>query len=207
MTEDHRPEEQQNPESPTTQPDQSADPSRRRFAKGSIAVGSAVLFTLANRSALANQCSVSGMMSGNLSNPQTQVVCEGCTPGYWQTHPERWPAPYEPGTCANSQSDGPNGTGRAVCRSWNNDGTRFHSVFSGMMYGDATMMQILQMNGNQDPYQLGAHAVAALLNSAILANFGHTPDDIISMYNMNAASDPEQLKNTFQLLNERFCPL
>lgn len=45
------------------------------------------------------------------------------------------------------------------------------------------MMQVLWLNGNQDPYQLGAHFVAAILN----ARMGVTPilgdTEIVNIFN------------------------
>ena len=71
--------------------------SRRRFTRAGLSAS--VMMTLASRPALANHCSVSGHMSGNLSRPHA-AVCYGLTPGYWKTHPEDWNAAgYEPGMC------------------------------------------------------------------------------------------------------------
>ncbi len=52
--------------------------SRRRFATASAPV----LLTLANRPAMANMCSVSGRMSGNMSGAN-MVKCVGDSPSEW----------------------------------------------------------------------------------------------------------------------------
>jgi len=71
--------------------------SRRRFTRAGLSAS--VMMTLASRPALANHCSVSAGMSGNLSRPHA-APCYGLTPGYWKTHPEDWNAAgYEPGKC------------------------------------------------------------------------------------------------------------
>jgi hypothetical protein len=64
------------------------DQSRRKLT--GAALGVSAIFTLASRPVWANQCSISGMASGNLSAPL--VTCEGCTPGYWRVcqHLDSW---------------------------------------------------------------------------------------------------------------------
>ncbi|MBI5753219.1 MAG: hypothetical protein HZA59_13915 [Hydrogenophilales bacterium] len=179
------------------------DESRRQFTKVSAIATSGVLITLASRPVLANQCSISGMQSGNTSHPG-MVTCEGCTPGFY-LNPNgrtRWSS-YTPGNCVQKHS------GHGACE-WDNSGTKFHSVFNGDLYGNLTMAEVIQLTGQpgNDKYQLGAHAVASLLNALRLPNFGYTSGDIITMWNTYYASHPEQLKTTFQQLNERNnCPL
>ena len=67
------------------------------------------------------------------------------------------------------------------------EGTRFRSVFdcygNGSIYSQYSMMQVLWLNGNQDPYQLGAHFVSAILNTRM----GVTPilsdTEIVNIFN------------------------
>ncbi|TAN75820.1 MAG: hypothetical protein EPN14_08360 [Gallionella sp.] len=145
----------------------SVDESRRRFTKSGLAV-SGVLLTLASRSALGNGfvCkSPSGFLSGNVSAHGTPQTCSGLTPGYWGNRPNGWPLPYLPGTCHSQCSNVSGWTG----------GTIFSNVFNcngnGSIYNTYTMMQVIWLGGGGDPYQLGAHIVAALLN----ARSGRTP--------------------------------
>lgn len=66
-------------------------------------------------------------------------------------------------------------------------GTNFHDVFNcygnGSIYSQYTMMQVIWLTGNQDPYQLGAHFVSAMLN----LKAGYTPvlteAVLLSIYN------------------------
>lgn len=194
---DHTPETQDTP--PEASQNDAIDQSRRKLT--GAALGVSAIFTLASRPVWANQCTISGMASGNLSTPGGEV-CAGCTPGYWLNHPMNWPAPYTAGTCLECN----NGN---HCTEWGNDGTRF--PFPSTHYAGKTMMQVLAMNGNEDNYQLGAHAVAALLNSAAdyPANYsyGYLPGDIFDLWTKYAASNPEGLKNIYASLNERSCPL
>ncbi|MEM7255410.1 MAG: hypothetical protein AAF493_28755, partial [Pseudomonadota bacterium] len=64
--------------------------------------------------------------------------------------------------------------------------------------------------------ELRAHAVAALLNAYTARNnamqpsmnwFGLDPDQVIHMFNQNAAGWPEELLETFKAMNDRMCPL
>ena len=63
------------------------DHSRRKLS--GAALGVTAVFTLASRPVWANQCTISGMMSGNLSAPQGPA-CQGCTPGYWKADLNIW---------------------------------------------------------------------------------------------------------------------
>ncbi len=194
---DHTPNTQDTP--PEVSQGGAIDQSRRKLT--GAALGVSAIFTLASRPVWANQCTVSGMASGNLSTPGG-VVCAGCTPGYWLNHPLNWPAPYSAGTCLECN-------GGNKCNAWKDDGTVF--PFPSTHYAGKTMMQVLAMNGNQDPFQLGAHAMAALLNSAAVYpadySYGYLPGDILNLWNKYAASNPEGLKNIYASLNERSCPL
>ena len=177
---------------------------RRRLAKAGVA-SVPVILTLTSRPVWSSSCTISGMLSGNLSNPNEEV-CEGCTPGYWGQHPKVWPVPYEPGTCTKGWSGN-----HCKFNEYNDDGTLFHDVFAGDLYGDLTMMQVIHLAGTDDHYQLGAHTVAALMNATMfemgLVNYGYLPGDVISMYANYWMTDPEGLKNSFAMLNERNCPL
>jgi hypothetical protein len=199
---DHTPESQDTP--PEASQNDAIDQSRRKLT--GAALGVSAVFTLASRPVWANQCTISGMASGNLSSPGA-LVCAGCTPGYWLNHPMNWPAPYTAGTCLECQ---PTGSGNK-CKEWDNDGTVFPFPSTFKEQGK-TMMQVLAMTGNEDPYQLGAHAIAALLNSAATYpgnySFGYLPGDILGLWDKYAFGNPEGLKGMYQSLNERKpCPL
>lgn len=175
---------------------ESVNESRRRFAKSSLAV-SGVLLTLASRPSLGSgggfggggMCkSPSGLMSGNLSVHGSPQRCRGRTPGYWGNHggggpqPNAWPSPYLPGSCQKKCTNSSN---------WSN-GTKFSSVFNcngnGSRYKNYSLMQVIWLGGSGDPYQLGAHIVAALLN----AQKGWTPVLTVA-----------QVKNIFNEWNDK----
>ncbi|MBT9612848.1 MAG: hypothetical protein IV108_06225 [Burkholderiales bacterium] len=83
--------EQGNKELKSEQSADGVDQTRRRLA--GAAVGSGVILTLKSHPVLAtggtNECTKSALLSGNLSNHQSNVQC-GCSPGYWGQHPEVW---------------------------------------------------------------------------------------------------------------------
>ena len=166
------------------------DISRRRLTGAGLGVSA--IFTLASRPVWANQCTLSGMMSGNLSSPAAQA-CAGCTPGYWKQsqHLDSWVA-----------------TGFKTT-------DRFNKIFGFTQYlkkngTPYTLLEVMQeLNGSGDPIStnLGFHAVAALLNAAHPAvNYGYTVGEIISMCQKNI-STPAKLKDSLAMMNERGCPL
>ncbi|BCO30259.1 hypothetical protein TspCOW1_03620 [Thiohalobacter sp. COW1] len=156
---------------------------RRRILKG--AALTPVLLSLSSRPVLGAECTISGFMSGNVSDHGHDDCACGFTPGAWKT-PDRgdgnWNhTPFDPGTCANSK-----GKGKGQCNSYNSDGTPFFSpgTFSGSdpHYAGKTLMQVLWLQGNQDPHQFGAHIVAALLNSYAIPGYGMSPADVQAIY-------------------------
>ena len=167
--------------------EQVADSSRRRFTKSGLAASSVIL-TLASKPVLGQWAcqSPSGFQSGNVSSHGTPVTCSGLTPGYWGNHPEVWPKPtYDPGTCCITTTTTRRGktTTTKTCSSttvstnsadWTG-GTAFSQVFNctgnAVIYFKYSMMQVIWLKGDEDPYQLGAHIVAAILN----AKTGKTP--------------------------------
>ena len=191
------------------------NPSRRRLT--GAALGVSAVFTLASRPVWANQCSISGMASGNLSAPD-KVTCEGCTPGYWKQcqHLDSWAATgFKPDDVFN--------TVFGV--------TQYINLRTNKPY---TLLQVMGLNGNGncvpdeeqpncaakphgnaignmgcDPVftNLGFHAVAALLNAAHPnVNYGYTAGELIDLFRNNLHRAAE-LKDSLAMLNERGCPL
>lgn len=154
-------------------------PGRRRFVTG-VATGS-ILMTVANRPALAGVCTPSAWVSGNLSPRTDQESCGGRSPGFWKANVQRWPSLYDPGTCKNK--------GPGTCNKFNDDGTPFHQgvgdgsgPFFGSTFGALTLMQVLWLKGHEDPHQLGAHIVAALLNAVTIPEYGMTEADVVEIW-------------------------
>lgn len=175
--------EQKTSELPRDPIEQGVDQTRRRLTGAALA-GSGVLLTLASGPVLANGAclSPSGFQSGNLSRPnQGNLPCSGRTPGYWGeknsiTQGAWAAASCEPGICTSN-------SGNCDLTGWHdtqvNIATKFCDVFpcSGALAkyqyvpGNSfppiqmSLMQVMHLNGGDDPYQLGAHLVAAYLNA------------------------------------------
>lgn len=222
---DHSPDIQDAPDKPS--PNDAIDQSRRKLT--GAALGVSAVFTLASRPVWANQCTISGMASGNLSAPDKET-CEGCTPGYW-------------GRCQHF--------GSWVAAGFSTTDT-FNSVFGVSEYEDCngtpyTLLDVLFLQGNSykcnvpfngndpnnqpahpsgppascthgnafgnlggDPISvnLGFHAVAALLNAGHPnVNYGYTSGEIIDLFKSHYKANGEALKNTLDMLNNRGCQL
>jgi len=201
-----------------------ADMSRRKFAKTGL-IAAPVIMSLNSRSALGAgySCTISGLLSGNLSNPGYDDLCGGNTPGYWKNH-----YPFPGGVNEGQQLINPK-TGKLSKKLWDDSGTKFHEIFDGELflydldgnYRNYTLMQILwnfasvDANANQnlkDWYELGAHSSAAYLNAWASVEgtdgfgngvvYGMSPDQVVALYNTYYATAPEQLKVVFQMYNE-----
>lgn len=210
---DHTPDSQDTP--PEASQNDAIDQSRRKLT--GAALGVSAIFTLASRPVWANQCTISGMASGNLSAPQ--VTCEGCTPGFWMQcqHLDAWGATtFRPDDLFNTVFE-------------------VDQYISPQTNQPYTLLQVLGLNGNGnctpdaeqpncnidpngnaighvgcDPISpnLGFHAVAALLSAAHPSvNYGYTSGEIIDLFKNNYMSNGAALKDSLALLNERSCPL
>ncbi len=209
---DRTPENQDNP-SEASQKD-AINPGRRKLA--GAALGAGAVFTLASRPVWANQCTISGMASGNLSAPK--VTCDGCTPGYWMQcqHLDSWAATgFSPDDIFNTVF----GVTQYINPQNNKPFTLLQVMGlrgGGEGYGDSDGGNCqAKPNGNAigkigpDPISpnLGFHAVAALLNAAHPnVNYGYTSGEIINLFRDNMHNGAA-LKDSLVMLNERGCPL
>ena len=114
-------------------------------------------------------------------------VAQGCTPSYWRQphHFDSWPEPFTP--------DSP-----------------FLDVFGEDAFPGKTLRQVLR-GGGGGLNALGRHTVAALLNAAAgEVSFGLTPSEVIALFNdvfPGAKDEYNELKDSFEALNEQGCPL
>jgi len=205
-----------NQENDGHRPSQAAGPpatgtsiTRRRFGKAGLAAP--VMMTLASRPVWGtNQlCSLSGdIFSGNISDHDHRDCTEGfgCTPGFWKNNTDAWPPTgFSPGQCL--ERDEILGT----CTLWDafGEGTPFADVFGFTPLcapGYATLMEVLQTcNGHLD-----WHATAAALNAAHPSiPFGASLAQVVAAYTKarNFEVDNEVLKDVFDNMNNRGCPL
>ena len=214
---------------PENNPGLGVGTTRRRFT--AALGGGAIILTLAGKPVWASQCTVSGMMSGNLSAPMGKP-CQGCTPGYWGAcqHLDSWVG-FKPTDTFNSVfgvteytdcSGNPytlldvlnlNGNGTKTCCT-NGGGKNKNNC--NQAAGTANTFCQNKPTGSMpgsmgsDPVStnLGFQAVAALLSAANLAvNYGYTAGQIIDMFKNNYLANGAKLKDTFDMLNNRGCPL
>lgn len=198
---------------PAAADQQQINDSRRRFAK-SVA-GSGVILTLASKPVMgANYwCTGSGGMSGNTSSHGPQVSCIACSPGYWKSSPENWPAGYYPYKICDIFGNTVHNPTKFA------EPDKFGSCASG---NDKTMMWVMQnQNGSRD-----WHACAALLNAAKAAQLGltsaYTEYEIKTMYRNGAPAStfsstwegglhncplPNTNTSTYEVESKPFCKL
>ncbi|ARU56197.1 MAG: hypothetical protein MI864_13620 [Pseudomonadales bacterium] len=170
--------------------------SRRNLVKGLAA--SSVVVSVASRPVWGQgPCSISGLLSGNLSRPLESYSCtaggEGQTPGFWMNHPECWPTGYYPG-----YTNDPRGI----------PGTIFSSEFgTGSSFG-ITFMDVLDPQACENGAgSLEFHLIAALLNAAHPSvNYGKSIQEIKDAFNYVLYVDPTKydiLHDILANLNER----
>lgn len=202
------------------------DKSKRGFTTAAMA--SPVLMSLLSRPAWAQVCSISGLTSGNVSEPAGALgPCSadgiGCTPGFWKNNPEAWVVntSYSPGSCASWNNGG-------NCTEWSTEGgTSFWDAF-GCVAPDGdpdvldtpTMMDLLilaEKDGATVNHAWQAHWVAALLNASASPTFGSSPQGIIDAVcgvvagtftdNNGEPITAAQLHEVLVYMNERDCPM
>ena len=159
---------------------------RRRFIKRAI-IAAPFILTVTSRPVWANTCSISGQMSGNLSD-QNYDCGRGCSPGYWKNHQDEWASAYS-------------------------TGANFDQVFGVFVFGTATLYEVISFcrgsESNPDRV-LGFHAVAALQNAAhpAVVDFIYNPSQVIGyvqqVYNGSLPGyNVETLKDHFDMLNNQ----
>lgn len=174
---------------------------RRGFLKGAAA--GSVLFSVSGRPAWANNCSMSGMMSGNLSTQEEPCDGgEGCSPGFWKTHPGLWHDQFPP---TDSFKWGPfkgSTLWEVINKSAEPEGT----------FTDDKQFALALKNW-------GFHVVAAVQNASTTVDFGMTVfelEDKVSkdwkeaqrQINAELAKEViEASKDELDALNNQGCPL
>lgn len=178
--------------------------SRRRFVKAGV-VATPVLMSLTSRPVWGNTlCSLSGLMSGNVSRQPEDYECSGgygCTPGFWKTKPDLWTSlGVDPGQCIEDPQKG-------TCTAWSTAyGTRFNSVFGGS-YSEPMMWMLHQSSISGS---LEFHLIAAYLNAlSFPAAYGATVEELQDAYAvaLGSAEFATNLKTVLVNMNERSCPI
>ena len=135
--------------------------SRRRFTQASMVTP--VVLSLASRPVLGqvNQCSTSGLQSGNHSGVE-EIHCQGCSTVKWgdKENEDEWKGTYKPLD-------------------------KFGEIFAigdQSPYKGKNLKTVLNMNDDVNS-NVGKETVAALLNADNIEDFGYTTVQIIAIYN------------------------
>lgn len=183
---------------------------RRQFIKRAI-IAAPFILTVTSRPVWACNCTMSGQMSGNLSDGDEPCGGQGCSPDCWKNHTKMWHYKFPPERL-------------------------FEDVFGvNPFYPDnPTLYQIIdKYKSRDDPVEplvlvLGFHAVAALQNAATSVSYDLTVDQVITEVNAaytkylssgggfgggsrgdsrgDSVSDLEPLKNDLDDWNNQGCP-
>lgn len=133
---------------------------RRRLLRAGL-TAAPVIMTVASKPVLGSTiCTAASVMGSAASGAvRTASVCSGLTPNQWKVYAAQWPTPF----CATNHT------------STDRQATLYHcpvTGFSGRVYGDHTMLEVLDIHeGGGGTMALGRYMVAALLNACA----GRTP--------------------------------
>jgi hypothetical protein len=184
---------------------QSKNQSRRKFIKGAAAATPIVL-SVASRPVWARNCSLSGQLSGNLSNDDgTPCAGEGCSTDFW-------------GQSINSSLFHPKFPPQML----------FYEAFGRNPFPGKTLFQVVSKNiaNNEIAVQLGckptsecrtallelgAQAVAALQNTTSPVKYDLNLDTVIlsfqKSFDVGTALAMQDTLAAFQRFNNQYCPL
>ncbi|MET0012499.1 MAG: hypothetical protein ABW088_02480 [Sedimenticola sp.] len=145
------------------------DRSRRGFAK--VGLAAPLLLSIPSRPVFGNVfCTPSALGSAtHLSHRPMETSCGGFSPGAWKT----------PGGDGQDPANEKQRTFLSIFgHLWHGNGSTNNAWFS-----DTTLQEVLEMGGNQDRYEFGAHAVAAYLNAYYRSTTGYpmTVADVLEM--------------------------
>ena len=124
---------------------------------------------------------------------------EGCTPGYWKNHTERW--------------DGIGGDDATISVHWHDAFNMFFGVTPAQSGhpNTATMLDAASTGGG-GRIALGRHAVAGAASSDAGINYAYALGEVIAIYRDGVGADPGPLglssaKDLLEAANEAGCPL
>ena len=141
--------------------------SRRHLLK-KISATAPVVMAVSSKPALANFCTVSGLMSGNLSSPNDIQSCGGLAPASY----------------IDDSTYGGLEFSTIFSVVWKeDDDTSWDNL--------KTFNDVLTLPDGEDKYDFGAHAIAAYINAMTVENYGQTPQDVIEIVSEIANSFDE----------------
>jgi len=196
-----------------------ADQSRRRLTKAALTLP--IVASVAPRAAFG--CSVSGFLSGNVSENHEPYTCEGngCTPGFWKNNIEAWPLGISPGSCgifhpSNGKctqwdaSVSPGGATAISSIAPTSCFIEFSDFITGYGYSDnSSLMDILlkEVSNGGNTNSILAHYIAAILNATVSpvayrSSMQDIQDGFCKALDENRL---EEFKDILDFLNNRGC--
>lgn len=160
------------------------DHSKRRLLRGVVGT-TPVILAVSSKPVLAGWCTVSGFLSGNLSQTHGHALCGGYDLSYWQTNVLQIPASLKFADVFGADWYDSSGT------SWSD------------LYGASPKLRkAVLFDSSQDQYQFGAYSIAAYMN-ALTGYYGSTlttskvVEIVWSILSTGVYTDP----STFQTLD------
>jgi len=202
---------------------------RRKFLKGAAAV-TPVLLSVKSAPLLARNCTLSGQLSGNLSNHDDEICGgEGCSPGYWGNRGFQvgsWHPLFPPEMMffdAFGRDCFPNKSLLDVVRKMVDDNEMVINPGCTDPFSMNESSDGKNGKGKKDGdkgnehschnmlRQLGFHAVAGLQNAATQVKYDVSVDVVINSfqfaYDSGSYEAMENAKDTLDKLNNQYCPL
>ena len=145
------------------------DNSKRRLLKGAIGT-TPVILAVTSKPVLAGWCTVSGFLSGNLSQNHGQERCGGLSPGYWKNHIDNCDegrVQHDGNPLTKDREPTFYGLFGGVWRE--NDGGTYWTTLQNKT---PTLREVLYFHGYEDQYEFGAHAIAAYMNAKYIQGYG-----------------------------------
>lgn len=134
------------------------------------------------------------------ASPQpVETQFEGCTPGYWKNHPERW--------------DGTGGDDHTITVQHQAAFNMFFGVTSAQSgLSDFVTLLGAAASGGGGLDALARHAAAAAASADATINYLYSVNEVIDIYRDGVGADPgpldvESAKNLLEAQNEAGCPL
>ena len=127
------------------------------------------------------------------------VPFEGCTPGYWKNHTERW--------------DGTGGDDLTISVRWHDAFNMFFGVTPAQSgYPNTATLFDAASAGGGGLIALGRHAAAGAASADAVINYTYTPDEVVAIYRDGVAAargplDVDSAKGLLEAANQAGCPL
>jgi hypothetical protein len=177
-----------------------------------------LILTIASRPVWGINCTLSGQLSGNLSDQQNQQMCagEGLSPNFWKAHPELWHYNFPPqmpfssvfGVNAFVEALGqPLSLYSVIKFTGVNLNLKKNAGILNFVLVPCEIQEELKQQFQIAVIQLGFQSVAALQNAATAVKYNLNVKEVIDTFNLNYAScnaaKVEMAANSLDFLNNQ----